>query len=174
MILNISGRTDVVHYYSDWLFKRFEEGFVLSRNTLFPNSVRRYELTPEKIDCITLLEELCSDSPAYRGNHRPFRHLFPLYHHRLRMRCGAACSRYRHEYRNLAAAFGKSWSKTGGMALRPCTADGTLYEGASFENVRIYGCTARGTYRPLHFQFCGDVPQAGTQFSGAYSDDTGG
>lgn len=48
MILNISGRTDVVHYYSDWLFKRFEEGFVLSRNTLFPNSVRRYELTPEK------------------------------------------------------------------------------------------------------------------------------
>lgn len=53
MILNISGRTDVVHYYSDWLFKRFEEGFVLSRNTLFPNSVRRYELTPEKIDCIT-------------------------------------------------------------------------------------------------------------------------
>lgn len=26
MILNIGGRTDVVHYYSDWLFKRFEEG----------------------------------------------------------------------------------------------------------------------------------------------------
>lgn len=26
---------------------------MLSRNTLFPNSVRRYELTPEKIDCIT-------------------------------------------------------------------------------------------------------------------------
>lgn len=53
MILNISGRTDVVNYYSEWLFKRFEEGFVLSRNTLFPNSVRRYELTPGKIDCIT-------------------------------------------------------------------------------------------------------------------------
>lgn len=52
MILNISGRTDIVNYYSNWLFKRFEEGYVLSRNSLFQNSVRRYELTPEKIDCI--------------------------------------------------------------------------------------------------------------------------
>ncbi len=52
MILNISGRTDIVNYYSDWLFKRFKEGYVLSRNSLFPNSVRHYELTPDKIDCI--------------------------------------------------------------------------------------------------------------------------
>ena len=52
MILNISGRTDIVNYYSDWLFKRFEEGYALSRNSLFPNAVRRYELTPEKVDCI--------------------------------------------------------------------------------------------------------------------------
>lgn len=52
MILNISGRTDIVNYYSDWMFKRFEEGYVLSRNSLFPNSVRRYELSPDKIDCL--------------------------------------------------------------------------------------------------------------------------
>lgn len=52
MLLNISGRTDIVNHYSDWLFKRFEEGYVLSRNSLFPNSVRRYELTPEKVDCL--------------------------------------------------------------------------------------------------------------------------
>lgn len=52
MILNISGRTDIVNYYSDWLFNRFKEGYVFSRNSLFQNSVRRYELTPEKIDCI--------------------------------------------------------------------------------------------------------------------------
>jgi hypothetical protein len=52
MILNISGRTDIVNHYSSWLFKRFEEGYVLSRNSLFPNSVRRYDLTPDKIDCI--------------------------------------------------------------------------------------------------------------------------
>jgi hypothetical protein len=52
MILNISGRTDIVNHYSNWLFKRFEEGYVLSRNSLFPNSVRRYDLAPDKIDCI--------------------------------------------------------------------------------------------------------------------------
>ena len=52
MILNISGRTDIVNHYSEWLFKRFEEGYVLSRNSLFPNSVRRHELTPDKIGCL--------------------------------------------------------------------------------------------------------------------------
>lgn len=52
MIINISGRTDIVNYYSEWLFKRFEEGYVLSRNSLFPNSVRRYELSPDKVDCL--------------------------------------------------------------------------------------------------------------------------
>lgn len=52
MIINISGRTDIINYYSDWLFRRFQEGYVLSRNALFTNSVRRYELSPDKIDCI--------------------------------------------------------------------------------------------------------------------------
>lgn len=52
MLINISGRTDIVNYYSEWMFKRFEEGYVLSRNSLFQNSVRRYELTPEKVDCL--------------------------------------------------------------------------------------------------------------------------
>ncbi|WP_443091644.1 DUF1848 family protein [Basfia succiniciproducens] len=45
MIINTGGRTDTVHYYSKWLLKRFEEGYVLSRNPLFPNKVTRYELS---------------------------------------------------------------------------------------------------------------------------------
>lgn len=52
MIINTGGRTDTVHYYSKWLLKRFEEGYVLSRNPLFPNKVTRYELTPDKVDCV--------------------------------------------------------------------------------------------------------------------------
>ncbi len=52
MILNTGGRTDTVQYYTDWLLKRFEEGYVLSRNPLFPNKVNRYDLTPEKVDCV--------------------------------------------------------------------------------------------------------------------------
>lgn len=33
MTINTGGRTDTVHYYSKWLLKRFEEGYVLSRNS---------------------------------------------------------------------------------------------------------------------------------------------
>lgn len=52
MLLNISGRTDIINYYAEWLFNRFKAGFAYSRNSLFQNSVRRYDLTPDKVDCI--------------------------------------------------------------------------------------------------------------------------
>ncbi|MCD8371819.1 MAG: DUF1848 domain-containing protein [Clostridia bacterium] len=52
MIINTGGRTDTVQYYTDWLLKRFSEGYVLTRNPLFPNKVNRYELTPDKVDCV--------------------------------------------------------------------------------------------------------------------------
>lgn len=52
MIINTGGRTDTVQYYTEWLLRRFSEGYVLSRNPLFPNKVIRYELTPDKVDCV--------------------------------------------------------------------------------------------------------------------------
>lgn len=52
MIINTGSRTDTVQYYSDWLLQRFQEGFVYSRNPLFPNKVTRYELNPEVVDCV--------------------------------------------------------------------------------------------------------------------------
>lgn len=52
MIINTGGRTDTVQYYTEWLLKRFSEGYALSRNPLFPNKVTRYELTPDKVDCV--------------------------------------------------------------------------------------------------------------------------
>ena len=52
MIINTGGRTDTVQYYTKWLLKRFEEGYVYSRNPLFQNKVTRYELTPETVDCV--------------------------------------------------------------------------------------------------------------------------
>lgn len=52
MIINTGGRTDSAQYYTKWLLKRFEEGYVFSRNPLFPNKVTRYELTPDKVDCV--------------------------------------------------------------------------------------------------------------------------
>lgn len=52
MILNTGARTDTAQYFSDWLLKRFEEGFVYTRNPLFPDKVTRYELSPDKIDAV--------------------------------------------------------------------------------------------------------------------------
>ena len=50
MIINTGGRTDTVQYYTRWLLKRFEEGYVLSRNPLFQHKVTRYELTPDQVE----------------------------------------------------------------------------------------------------------------------------
>lgn len=52
MIINTGGRTDTVQYYTEWLLRRFSEGYVLSRNPLFPNKVTRYDLTPDKVDAV--------------------------------------------------------------------------------------------------------------------------
>ncbi len=52
MIINTGGRTDTVQYYTEWLLRRFSEGYALTRNPLFPNKVSRYELTPDKVDCV--------------------------------------------------------------------------------------------------------------------------
>lgn len=52
MILNTGARTDTVQYFSEWLLKRFQEGFVYTRNPLFPNKVTKYELSPDKIDLV--------------------------------------------------------------------------------------------------------------------------
>lgn len=52
MIINTGGRTDTVQYYTEWLLRRFSEGYGLSRNPLFQNKVTRYELSPDKVDCI--------------------------------------------------------------------------------------------------------------------------
>lgn len=41
MILNVSGRTDVVAFYSEWFIKRYREGFLDVRNPFNPKLVSR-------------------------------------------------------------------------------------------------------------------------------------
>lgn len=68
MILNTGGRTDTVQYYTKWLLKRLEEGYVLSRNPLFPNKVTRYELTPETVDCMVFCSKDFTPILPYIGD----------------------------------------------------------------------------------------------------------
>lgn len=76
MIINTGGRTDTVQYYSEWLLRRFAEGYVLARNPLFPHNVSRYALTPEAVDCVVFcsknyrpllprLHEITGKFPSY-------------------------------------------------------------------------------------------------------------
>lgn len=50
MILNISGRTDIVAYYTDWLMNRLKEGFIDVRNPFNPKLVSRIML--EDVDLL--------------------------------------------------------------------------------------------------------------------------
>ena len=56
MIINTGARTDTVQYFTPWLIKRFEEGFVYVRHPWYPEKVTKYLLNPEVVDCV----EFCS------------------------------------------------------------------------------------------------------------------
>ena len=57
MILNISGRTDIVAFYSDWLINRLESGYIDVRNPFNPKLVSRI-----MIDDVDLLF-FCTKNP---------------------------------------------------------------------------------------------------------------
>ena len=50
MILNVSGRTDIVAFYSDWFMNRLKEGFIDVRNPFNPKLVSRINI--EDVDLI--------------------------------------------------------------------------------------------------------------------------
>ena len=41
MILNVSGRTDIVAFYTDWFMNRIKEGYVDVRNPIAPKLISR-------------------------------------------------------------------------------------------------------------------------------------
>ena len=53
MILNVSGRTDIVAFYSDWFMNRLKEGFIDVRNPFNPKLVSRINM--EDVDLIFFL-----------------------------------------------------------------------------------------------------------------------
>ena len=57
MILNISGRTDIIAFYSDWFINRYKEGFIDVRNPYNPSLVNRINFT--NVDAILF----CTKNP---------------------------------------------------------------------------------------------------------------
>jgi hypothetical protein len=52
MIISCSRRTDIPAFYSDWFFNRLREGYVLARNPMNANQIRRVSLLPPDVACI--------------------------------------------------------------------------------------------------------------------------
>ena len=59
MFINVGARTDITHYYSEWLMNRIREGYVLTRNPFSPDKVYKYRLSPDVVDCILF----CTKNP---------------------------------------------------------------------------------------------------------------
>ena len=57
MILNVSGRTDVVAFYTPWFMNRYKAGFVDVRNPIYPKLVSRIYF--DDVDCIVF----CTKNP---------------------------------------------------------------------------------------------------------------
>ena len=63
MILNVSGRTDIVGFYSEWFMNRYNEGYVDVRNPFYPKLVNRIYF--EDVDAIMF----CTKNPLPIINH---------------------------------------------------------------------------------------------------------
>lgn len=59
MIINVGQRTDIPAFYSDWFYKRIEEGYVMVRNPFFADRVTKYLLDPNLVDILCF----CTKNP---------------------------------------------------------------------------------------------------------------
>ena len=57
MVLNVSGRTDIVAFYTEWFINRYREGFVDVRNPFYPKKISRINF--EDVDAIVF----CTKNP---------------------------------------------------------------------------------------------------------------
>ena len=54
MIISASRRTDLPSYYSEWLFNRFREEYVLVRNPMNVHQISRIDLSPSVVDGLVI------------------------------------------------------------------------------------------------------------------------
>jgi len=52
LIISASRRTDIPAFYSDWFYKRIQEGYVMVRNPMNIHQISKVSLSREVVDCI--------------------------------------------------------------------------------------------------------------------------
>ena len=50
MILSASRRTDIPAFFSDWFYKRIEEGFFMVRNPMNVHQVSKISVSPQNVE----------------------------------------------------------------------------------------------------------------------------
>ncbi len=59
MVIMVSGRTDIPAFYSDWFFKRLEDGYVNYKNPYYGEQIHKVSLLKEDVTCFIF----CSKNP---------------------------------------------------------------------------------------------------------------
>ena len=61
MILSASRRTDIPAFFSDWFYKRIEEGFFMVRNPMNVHRVSKISVSPQNVECFVFWTKNPSD-----------------------------------------------------------------------------------------------------------------
>ncbi|MGN0739159.1 MAG: DUF1848 domain-containing protein [Treponema sp.] len=61
MILSVSRRTDIPAFFSDWFYKRIEEGFFMVRNPMNVHQVSKISVSPQNVECLVFWTKNPSD-----------------------------------------------------------------------------------------------------------------
>ena len=74
MILNVSGRTDIVAFYTEWFMNRYHEGFIDVRNPFNPKLISRISF--DNVDLIVF----CTKNPIPITSHLKMINIPILFH----------------------------------------------------------------------------------------------
>ena len=149
MIINVGARTDIVHRFTPWLLNRLREGFVITRNPLFPNRVTRYELTPDKVDAILF----CSK------NYEPILPYMAEIARDYRIYCYYTITAYGEDIEPNVPDIDTSIEMLGELSsiVGKGKADAEIHRRAASRDLCRYGGAARRFGGPLYFQLCGGL-----------------
>lgn len=76
MIISASRRTDIPAFYSDWFFKRMNQGFLYVRNPMNRKQISKVMLNREVIDCIVFWTKNCEPMAAKLKNISAYTYYF--------------------------------------------------------------------------------------------------
>ncbi len=75
MIVSVSRRTDIPAFYSDWFFRRLQEGYALVRSPYNPRQISRVNLSPDAVDGFVFWTK----NPAPMEHRLQELHAYPYY-----------------------------------------------------------------------------------------------